>query len=99
MSITRFAVAAGLLVLATACSVSVGGGSVSADDVEAQVQEQFSEQFPVESVDCPEDLPAEVDASIICTMVSEGKSFEVTATTTSVEGDNAEFNVEVTKEL
>ena len=43
-----------------------GGGTaaVGADDVEAQAQAEFSKQFPVDAVDCPEDLPAEVGAPV-----------------------------------
>ena len=80
-------------------SVSVGGAAVDADDVEAQAQTEFSEQFPVESVDCPDDLPAEVGESIKCELVSEGKTFEMTATTTAVEGDDVDFDLELTAEL
>jgi hypothetical protein len=76
-----------------------GDPAVSSADVEAQAEEQFSQQFPVDSVDCPEDLPAEVGATIQCVLVSEGQSFEMTATTTSVEGSDVEFDLELTAEL
>lgn len=85
--------------LTAGCSVSVGGGAVAADDVEAAIVEQLGAQFPVESADCPNDLEAEVGATTVCTMVSEGKNFEVTATVDTVEGDDVNYNVEVTKEL
>ena len=88
------------MLLLTGCSgsVTIGGAAVSADDVEAQASEEFSAQFPVDSVDCPEDLPAEVDASIKCELVSEGKAFEMTATTTAVDGEDVQFDVELTAE-
>jgi hypothetical protein len=88
-----------LMVVVTALAACAGEPVVSADDVESQATDQFSQQFPVDSVDCPEDLPAEVGASIQCVLVSEGSSFEMTATTTRVEGDNVDFDLELTAEL
>lgn len=76
-----------------------GQPSVSAGDVEEQARQEFAEQFPVESVDCSEDLPAEVGASITCVLVSEDQSFEMTATTTAVQGEDASFDLELTGEM
>ena len=90
---------AGLLASGCSFSASVGGGTVAADDVEAAIVEQLGAQFPVESADCPNDLDPEVGATTVCTMVSEGKSFEVTATVDAVEGEDVSYTVEVTKEL
>jgi hypothetical protein len=75
-----------------------GGGAVEASEVERTAEEQFSQQFPVESVDCPEDLPAEVGETTVCTLVSEGRSFEMTATVTEVDDDDASFDLELTAE-
>ena len=80
-------------------SASTGDPAVAAAEVEAQAETEFTKQFPVDSVDCPEDLPAEEGAEIKCTLVSEGKSFEMTATTTAVNGEDAEFDLELTAEL
>ena len=91
--------AAAIALGACSFSASVGEGAVEAGEVEAQASQQFSEQFPVDSVDCPEDLPAEVDATITCTLVSEGKEFEMTATTTTVNDDDVDFDLEITAEL
>lgn len=85
------------LVALAACSA--GSASVSADDVAAQAEEQFTAQFPVDSVDCPEDLPGEVGATVTCVLVSEGTSFEMTAEVTSVEGSEVDFSLELTEEL
>lgn len=76
-----------------------GTPSVSAGDVEEQAQQEFSEQFPVDSVECSDELPAEVGASITCVLVSEGTSFEMTATVSDVQGDEADFDLELTREL
>lgn len=76
-----------------------GATSVDAGDVEDQAREQFEQQFPVDSVECSDDLPAEVGATATCVLVSEGTSFEMTATVTEVEGDQANFDLELTREL
>jgi hypothetical protein len=85
---------------AIATLAACGGAlTVSADDVEAQAIEQFSQQFPVDSVECDEPLPGEEGASITCVLVSEGQAFEMTVTTTSVDGTNVQFDLELTDEL
>lgn len=91
--------AVAILVLAFGAAGCGGDPAVSAADVEQAAEEQFGQQFPVDSVECPEDLPAEVDASITCVLVSEGNEFEMTATTTSVDGEDAQFDLELTAEL
>ena len=89
-----------LLSVAVLSLTACGGASVvPASDVEAQAEEQFSQQFPVDAVACDEDLPAEVDAEIVCTLESEGKTFEMTVTVTSVDGDDVNFDLELTDEL
>lgn len=92
---------AGFIAVAVAgLLVGCGGtGTVSASDVEEQAQTQFAEQFPVESVECDEDLPGEVGATITCVLVSEGTSFEMTATATELEGDTVNLEFELTDEL
>ena len=51
-------------------------------------------------VSCPEDLPAEVGAEARCTLTVEGDEGEygVTVTVSSVEGDTAQFDVQVDTE-
>lgn len=102
MTLDRLAAAAlTCAVLAGGCSfdASAGATAVSSDDVEAQIVEQFSKQFPVDSADCPQDLEGEVGATTVCRMESEGKPFEVTATVSRIEGTKVNFDLEVTKEL
>jgi hypothetical protein len=87
----------GGLVLALA---GCGEDAIAADDVESTAVEQFSQQFEVQSVDCPDDLPAEVGAETTCVLVDgAGGEFEMTATVTAVEGDQADFDLEITAEL
>jgi hypothetical protein len=87
----------GVLVLALA---GCGEDAIAADDVESTAVDQFSQQFEVQSVDCPDDLPAEVGAETTCVLVDgAGGEFEMTATVTSVDGDQADFDLELTAEL
>jgi hypothetical protein len=74
--------------------------AVEASSVETTAREQFSEQFAVESVECSDDLPAEEGATITCVLVDgAGGSFEMTVTVTSVDGDDVDFDLEITDEL
>ena len=82
-----------LMLGATAC----GSGSVSTADLEAEVSvqlEQLVGQAP-DSVDCPDALPAEVDAEVRCTLTSGDTTFGLTLTVTSVEDGKALFDVVV----
>jgi hypothetical protein len=71
-------VVAGLAVTAfTACSgsVSVGGANaVAKDKVEAQTAEQLAAKLnqPKPTITCPDDLKAEVGATLDCTLVAQG---------------------------
>ena len=82
-----------LMLGATAC----GSGEVSTDDLEAEVSAQLEPQVgqAPDSVDCPEALPAEVDAEVRCTLTSGDTTFGLTLTDTSVENDQALFDVVV----
>ena len=82
-----------LMLGATAC----GSGSVSTADLEAEVSAQLEQlvgQAP-DSVDCPDALPAEVDAEVRCTLTSGDTMFGLTLTVTSVEDGKALFDVVV----
>ncbi|MGY5764836.1 DUF4333 domain-containing protein [Brachybacterium sp. DNPG3] len=76
----------------TACS-----SSVSASDVEEQISTQYEAQVGTapDEVSCDEDLPAEVDAQITCSMTVEGQEVPLTVTVTSVEDGTASFDIEV----
>ncbi|RMI09115.1 DUF4333 domain-containing protein [Cellulomonas triticagri] len=101
---TRFAGPAILLALTlSACSVSAGVGTVrvAADDLESKVTEQLTEmagQAP-DALDCPEDLPGEVDASVRCTLTAGSDRLGVTVTVTEVEGTDVAFAIQVDDEV
>ena len=70
---------------------------MSTADLEAEVSAQLEQlvgQAP-DSVDCPDALPAEVDAEVRCTLTSGDTMFGLTLTVTSVEDGKALFDVVV----
>jgi hypothetical protein len=48
---------------------------------------------PANSVGCPDDLKAEVGASVQCNVVMPDRTFDVVAKVTSVEGSNVKFDI------
>ncbi|HEV7468900.1 MAG TPA: DUF4333 domain-containing protein [Pseudonocardia sp.] len=84
------AVAGGLLLGLSACSSVVTG-----DDVKAQITSTVQEQLgtSANSVDCPDDLEAEVGASVQRNVVMPDRTFDVVAEVTSVEGRNVKFDI------
>jgi hypothetical protein len=77
-----------------------GAGSVPADDVASAAAQALQEQVGADvtpDISCPDDLEAEVGASTRCTLTAEGLDGEygVTVTVNSVDGDKANFDVEV----
>lgn len=91
--------AVGLVVLVAGCG---GEKTVAQAEVEAQVRSSLTAkvgQAP-KSIDCPDDLPAEVDAKMTCVLVAPDDSeVDVAVTVTSIDGDNAKFDVQVGTEV
>lgn len=87
------------MLLATGCSFdfSIGDTAVDSEEVTAQASSVVEEQVghAPEDLTCPENLPAEVDSSIRCELTDGGQTYGVTVTTTSVEGSDVEFDVQV----
>jgi hypothetical protein len=65
--------------------------------VEEQISSQLEAQVGVapDSVSCADDLPAEEGASITCELTSEGQTYGVTATVSSIDGNTVNFDIEV----
>ncbi|MGW7293856.1 DUF4333 domain-containing protein [Streptomyces xiamenensis] len=96
--VTGTTVATLALLLATGCSS--GEPVVDKDEVAEQASAALEErvgQAP-DDLTCAEDLPAKVGASIRCELTAGGQTYGVTITTTSAEGDNAEFDILVDDE-
>ena len=85
----------------SACSgeVSVGDDSISASELETQASASLTKEYgeKPESLDCPEDLKAEVGETETCELVDQaGNHYDAKITITSVDDDgNAQFNVKV----
>ncbi|MFF2376948.1 DUF4333 domain-containing protein [Streptomyces xiamenensis] len=96
--VTGTTLAALSLLLAAGCSS--GEPVVDKDEVAQQASAALEErvgQAP-DDLTCAEDLPAKVGASIRCELTAGGQTYGVTITTTSAEGNNAEFDILVDEE-
>ncbi len=88
------------LFMATGCSFEFSAGGPAAVDAE-QVAERSSEMLAEQvgqtpdDLTCAEDLPAEVGAEIRCELTADGQTLGVTVTTTSVDGDDVQWDVKV----
>ena len=78
-----------------------GSGALAADDVANGAEDALEAEVGARpDVSCPDDLDAEVGAEARCTLTVDGddKEYGVTVTVTSVEGDTANFDVQVDEE-
>ena len=64
-------------------------------DVESQISQKMTGPHgnKPESVSCPEDLNASVGAKMDCEMTVQGQKYAVEVTVTSIEGDEAKFDM------
>jgi hypothetical protein len=86
----------GLVVAAGVVLAMLGffAASVARADVAAGISTQLAGRgVTATSVDCPQDLRAEVGESVHCTYTVDGKPVGVTAKVTSVQGDQAVFDI------
>jgi hypothetical protein len=77
---------------------SCGAGSLSASTVEDGAADALEAEVGVRpEITCPDDLEAEVGATMECTLTAgeDPTEYPVTVTVSSVEGDSANFDVEV----
>ncbi|WP_214407764.1 DUF4333 domain-containing protein [Pseudonocardia lacus] len=85
---------------AVGLAVVLGGGlagcagSVPKDDVASAIDGKLAEQnIGADAVTCPEDLPAEIGKSVRCEFVVDGQPVDAIATVTSIQGDQANFDI------
>lgn len=89
---------AGLAALAATVTLGACGAStVSADDVEKQITSklQGSDGSTPDSAECPEELDAEVGATLTCSVTAGEEEFEVEVEVTKVEDGTANFDITV----
>ncbi|MDT0305523.1 DUF4333 domain-containing protein [Streptomyces sp. DSM 44917] len=96
-AVTGIALGALSLLLATGCSSSdpVIDRTEVGEQSSAVLEERFGGDI---NVTCPEDLPAEVGATIRCEVTGTGPTYGATVTVTSVDGDDAQWDIEVDDE-
>jgi hypothetical protein len=94
-----------LLLGLAACSVDVStsnsSSTLSADSVASSAEDALEEQIGVRpSITCPDDVDAKVGAETRCTLTGgdDPTEYGVTVTVTSVDGDDARFDVQVDDE-
>ena len=75
-----------------------GAGTLEASTIEEGVADALEEQVGVRpDISCPDDIPAEVGAETECTLsvADDPAEYPVSVRVSSVEGDTANFDVEV----
>lgn len=84
-----------LLVVPLLALAACGGpGEVEPADLESQVSDQLDESgVEADSVDCPDPLPAEVDAQVRCDIAAGENDGVVLLTATEVDGDRVRFDI------
>lgn len=99
--IVRPLAVAALVAFALAGCGMLGPGSVPADDVETQISDKLEAQVgqAPDEVSCPEDLPAEEGSEIMCVLVADDQSIDVTVSVSSVEDDTVNFDIQVADEV
>lgn len=78
--------------------VGCGPSDLAADQVATGAEDALEKRVGARpDVSCPEDLKAEVGATTRCTLTAgdDPTRYGVTVTVTSVEGDTADFDVQV----
>ena len=77
----------------------IGDKTIGQSELENQSSKTLEQNYGEKpaSVDCPEDLKAEVDATETCELVDQrGNHYDMKVTVTSVDDDgNAKFNIQV----
>jgi Domain of unknown function (DUF4333) len=83
----------GLIIGTVACSS--GEKSVSKNDVASQITQKMTDAAgnKPDSVTCPDDLKAKVGATLNCQMKVKDQTYGVNVTVTSVQGDQAKFDM------
>lgn len=91
---------AALLGVLSGCALEVGETGVAPDVLAEQVSASLAETVgrAPDEVECPDRLPARVDAQVRCTLRDSGTAYGVTVRATEVDGDDVRFHVEVDQE-
>lgn len=94
MHMVRRTLAVAGLVVALGAGLAGCAGSVPKDDVASAIGGKLTEQgISAAAVTCPEDLEAEVGKTVRCEFAVDGQPVDAVATVTSIEGDQANFDI------
>ena len=90
-------VIAALAFAACGGSISVGGSSISKDEIAKQASASLEQSVGSKPppITCPEDLAATVGETTTCVMQGTDGDYNVAVTITKVDGTNATFDVQV----
>ena len=90
--------------VAGAAALLLGGcsseSSVDKGDLAGEVSRQLADSagHAPESLTCPEDLPAKVDATAKCSLSDSGQTYGVEVKVTAVDGSDVKFDIKVDDE-
>lgn len=89
-----------LAVLLAGCSVEVDadvGKRVSEQELERTVKDKLEKQVgqPVDRIDCPGDLAAEVGKTTRCTLTAANTRYGLSVRVTTVEGERVNYFIKV----
>lgn len=85
------------LVVTSGCSVDIQKQKIDHDEVEQKASENIGKEVGSrpDSVTCPDDLPFEKDATVRCTLRTDGVSYGLTAKVTDTDGNDARLSFQV----
>lgn len=97
---TLAATLASVLAAASPAACSSGPATLEAGRVEEEITSALTAEvgFPPDAVSCPEDLEAEPGATTRCEVTVDDATLGATVEVTSVDGDTAEFDIQVDEE-
>lgn len=74
-----------------------GPAVVKQAEVEKQVSSALEKQVgqTPDSIDCPDDLPAEIGAKMTCVLTANDSTIDVAVTVDKVDGNNVGFDIKV----
>jgi hypothetical protein len=88
---------AALVLTTSALLVGCGEGEVPKADIEKGAMEQLTASVgkPSPAITCPSGLKAKVGTKLVCSMVIDGKTYDVDVTANEVAGGTVKYSVAV----
>lgn len=88
------------LLVASGCSVDIQKQKIDHDEVAQKASENIGKEVgrKPDSVTCPDNLPFKKDATVRCTLRTDGVSYGLTAKVTDTDGNDARLSFQVDKQ-